>query len=185
MQQTIDNLRSHLSQYRERNLEQIRRLEFNPPGLSLEANAIANALGSCIVDDPELQAELVALLTPQDQQQIADRSDSLEALVAGAALRLCHHGKDQVYVKEIGTEVNRLLEIRGTTLRVNPEKTGHTLKRLGLHTRRLSQAGNGLVFDRATKALLHQVAAGYCMEDWIEGEENLPCSLCTEKESLM
>jgi hypothetical protein len=91
----------------------VRRLEFNATGLSSEAPAIANALGSCLVDEPELQAELVGLLAPLAQQQIADRADSLQAVVVGAALTLCHQGKNQVYVKEIATEVNRLQEARG------------------------------------------------------------------------
>ena len=72
----------------------MRRLEFSPSGLSHEAHAIANVIGSCIVEAPELQSELVLLLQPHDRQQGADRSDGLEALVAGAALTLCHLGKD-------------------------------------------------------------------------------------------
>jgi hypothetical protein len=185
MRQTIDNLRSHLRQYREHNLEQVRRLEFNPRGLSLETHAIANALGSCIVDEPELHAELVALLTPHDQQQIADRADSLEALVASAALTLCHQGKDQIYVKEIAAEVNRILEARGETMQLRPEKVGHKLRKLGLRTRRLGQAGNGLTLDQVTKVRIHEVAAAYRMEDSIEEEGNLHCSLCAENKRFM
>ena len=185
MQQTIDNLRSHLLQYRKRNLEQVRRLEFNPRGLSLETHAMANALGSCIVDEPELHAELVALLTPHDQQQIADRADSIEALVAGAALTLCHQGKDQVLVKEIAAEVNRVLEARGETTQLSPEKVGHTLRKIGLRTRRLGQAGNGLTLNHVTTVRVHQVATAYQMEDSIEEEGNLHCSLCAENKRFM
>jgi hypothetical protein len=185
LQPTTDNLRSHLIQYRERNLEQVRRLEFNPRGLSLETHAIANALGSCIVDEPELHAELVALLTPHDQQQIADRADSLEALVAGAALTLCHQGKDQVYVKEIADEVNRFLKARCETMQLSPEKVGHKLRKVGLRTRRLGQAGNGLTLDQVTTVRLHEVAAAYRMEDSIEEEGNLHCSLCAENKRFM
>ena len=90
------------------------------------------------------RSELVTLLRPQHQQQIADRSSSVEALVAGAALALCHRGKDEIYVKEIAAEVNRLLVARGETMQLSPEKVGHKLKKVGLFTRRLSPAGNGL-----------------------------------------
>lgn len=185
MQQTIDNLRSHLLQYRKRNLEQVRRLEFNPRGLSLETHAIANALGSCIVDEPELHAELVALLTPHDQQQVADRADSLDALVAGAALTLCHQGKDEVLVKEIAAEVNRVLETRGETTQLSPEKVGHKLRKIGLRTRRLGQAGNGLTLNHVTTVRVHEVATAYQMEDSIEEEGNLHCSLCAENKRFM
>ena len=90
---------------------------------------------------PEPQMQLVALLRPQAQQQIADRSDSDEALVVGAALALCHEDKGEVFVKDIAVEVNRLLTARGETRQLSPEKVGHLLKRVGLSTRRLSQAG--------------------------------------------
>ena len=130
--ETIASLRNCLLNYRNRNLGKVHSLGFHPRGLSPEAHAIANALGSCVVDAPQLQMELVALLRPQHQQQIADRSDSVEALVAGAALALCHQGKDQVYVKEIAVEVNRLLVARGETMQLTPEKVGHKLKKVGL-----------------------------------------------------
>ena len=64
-----------------------------------------------------------------------------EKCVAGAALTLCHQGKDQVFVKEIAAEVNRLLKARGETVQCSAEKVGHTLRRVGLPTHRLSQAG--------------------------------------------
>jgi hypothetical protein len=58
---------------------------------------MANVLGSCVVDAPHLQSELVSLLRPEHAQHIADRSSSVEALAAGAALALCHKGKDAIY----------------------------------------------------------------------------------------
>jgi hypothetical protein len=181
---TIDTLRKHLVEYRARNVEKVRRLTFNPCGLSLEGHSMAKALGSCLVDAPQLQTELVAMLTPHDQQQIADRSNRIEALVAGAALTLCHQGKDQVFVKEIAVEVNRLLKALGETLQCSPEKVGHQLRKVGLPTRRLSQAGNGLFLDQSTRIRIHEVAAAYLGEDSIEKDENLHCPLCTQNQCL-
>jgi hypothetical protein len=126
---------------------------------------IANALGSCIVEAPQLQTQLVELLSPQDQQQIADRCDGDEALVVGAALALSRQDKDGVFVKEISIEVNRMLVARGETRQLSPEKVGHKLKKMGLFTRRLSHAGNGLTLDQATRVRLHEVAAAYGEED--------------------
>jgi hypothetical protein len=175
---TIDSLRNRILDYRNRNLNKVSHLEFNPGGLSPEAHAIANALGSCLVDEPRLQMELVTLLAPQHQQQIADRAGSLEALAAGAALALCHQGKDQIYVKEIAAEVNRLLVVRGETMQLTPEKVGHKLKKVGLLTRRLSQTGNGLTLDQATRIRLHEVARAYQREDSVP-ETNLHCPMCS------
>ena len=163
--EAIDDLRDLIREYRVRNLDQVCRLEFNPSGLSLEATVIANALGSCIVEAPQLQTQLVELLSPQDQQQIADRCDGDEALVVGAALALSRQDKDGVFVKEISIEVNRMLVARGETRQLSPEKVGHKLKKMGLFTRRLSHAGNGLTLDQATRVRLHEVAAAYGEED--------------------
>jgi hypothetical protein len=118
----IDNLQNHLNRYREKSLEEVRRLAFDPSGLSLETHAVVNALGSCIVGAPELQSQLVALLRPHDLQRIADRSDSLEALVGGAVLALCHQGKNQIFVKEITVEVNRVQEVRDGNMRFSAER---------------------------------------------------------------
>jgi hypothetical protein len=178
---TIEPLRNRLLKYRERNLGRVRCLEFNPYGLSPEALAMANAIGSCIVDATQLQTDLVSLLRPQDQQQIADRSNSVDALIADAALTLSHQGKDQVFVKEIASEVNRLLEIRGEIVRLSPGKVGHKLRKVGLLTRRLSQAGNGLTLDQATR-IRHGVAKAYRREDSTLDTENLHCPLCSQNE---
>jgi hypothetical protein len=140
-------------------------LELNPHGLSGEALAIANALESCIVDAPQLQAELAALLKPQARQQFADRSDSDEALVVAAAL--CQQDKAQVYVSEIAAEANGLLAARGETRQLSPEKVGHKLKKMGLFTRRLSPTGNGLTLDQVTRLRLREIAAACLGEDSI------------------
>jgi len=181
---TIDSLRQRILEYRDRNMEEVRCLTFNPCGLSPEAHAMANALGSCLVEATQLQTQLVELLRPADQQRIADRSDGDEALVVGAALALCHQGKGEVFVKEIAVEVNRLLVARGETRQLSPEKVGHKLKKVGLYTRRLSQAGNGLILDQVTKVRIHEVAAGYVGEDSIQEDGNLHCPLCSKNELL-
>ena len=180
--ETKDSLQKRLLKYRSKNLGKVQSLGFHPRGLSSEAHAIANVLGSCVVDAPHLQSELVSLLRPEHAQHIADRSSSVEALAAGAALALCHKGKDAIYVKEIAAEVNRLLVVRGETMQLSPEKVGHKLKKLGLFTRRLSQAGNGLTLDQATRIRLHEVARAFLGEDYLPGTENLHCQLCSRNE---
>jgi hypothetical protein len=181
---TIASLRNRLLEYRDKNLAEVRSMEFNPHGLSPEAHAMANALGSCLIDAPLLQAELVEWFRPQDEQQTADRSDSVEALVAGTALTFCHQGKQQVFVKEIAAEVNLRLEARGETMRFSPAKVGHKLRKVGLLTRRLSQAGNGLILDQATRIHIHEAATAYRGEDTIQGDGNLHCPLCAQNECV-
>jgi hypothetical protein len=122
------------------------------------------------------------LLKPLAGQQLADRSESLEAVAIEAALTLCHKGKDQVFVREIASEVNLLQQAHGEKLLFTPEAVGHKLKKLGLFTRRLGQGGKGLVMDNATKTLLHEVAIAYLGKDSIQVNGNLHCSLCPQNQ---
>jgi hypothetical protein len=160
-------------------------LELNPHGLSGEARVFANALGSCIVDAPQLQSQLVELLKPQVQQQIADPCDSDEGHVIAATLAFCHQGKGEIYIKKIDVEVNLLRAARGETKQVSPEKVGQRLKKLGLFTQRLSPAGNGLILDQATRKRLREIAAAYLGEVLSQENENLYCSLGEKREVLM
>ncbi len=92
----IQRVQNQLFLYRLTNLPAVVKSDFCASGLSAELNAIATALGKCIVDAPELQVELVSLLTPYSEQQLAERRDSLVMIAVGAALSLCHQGRIQV-----------------------------------------------------------------------------------------
>jgi hypothetical protein len=167
-EQRADPLLINLKDYTDGNMERVLRAEFVPTGLSLESYDIASALGSCLVDADDLKAQLVALLRPKDQQHLDEKSASLEALIVSATLNCCPPEKDQVFVKEIAAELNRLLEAGGETQRLTPEKVGHGLKKIGLLTRRLSQAGNGLVLDQGIRQRLRDLCAVYLQEDFTE-----------------
>lgn len=178
---TTLKFQNQLLGYRLTSLLKVFGSDFNASGLSPEANAIANPLGKCIVDAPDLQAELVSLLTPYSEEQIAERLDDLGTLAVGAFLSLCHQGKTQILVGEIAAEVNRILIDRGEKLQYRPETAGRKLKKVGLPSRRLSAAGNGFVMDRATQVLLHEIAAAYGCVGLAEDNENLHCLLCEPK----
>ena len=174
------SLLDHLAKYRESNLAHVSRVEFNPTGVSPETGAIVRALGSCIVDAPGLQEKLVTLLKAQDRQRLSQRSDSVEATIIEAALTLSRQEREQIYVREISVEVNRLAEARGERSKLSPEKVGHRLRRLGLPTSRLSQAGNGLVMDKETIARLQTLSRMYVGEDLLTQTDNLHYSQTTE-----
>jgi hypothetical protein len=110
------SFQNRLIDYRAKNSVRVHNSDFDASGLPSDTRAIANALGACIVDAPGLQAELVSLLAPREQQQLGDRSNNLEALTVEAALRLCHQGKLQIFVREIANEVNRNSRSWGFTL---------------------------------------------------------------------
>jgi hypothetical protein len=127
----INYLPSHLAEYRQNNLVQVRRLEFNPTGVSPETGAIAKALGSCIVDSPALQAALVSILAPRDRLRISERLDTAETFVVEAVLALSKKGVEHLYAREIATEVNRLMEARGELSKLSPEKSGTSAEEAG------------------------------------------------------
>ncbi|MGC1421499.1 MAG: hypothetical protein WA354_12615 [Terracidiphilus sp.] len=102
-----------------------------------------------------------------------------------ATLNLCHQDKAQVLVGEIATEVNRLQKDHGECVTYSAEKVGHLLKKLGLYTRRLGDAGRGLVMDLATRTRIHKVAAVYSCVGLVVEENNLHCQLCIEHKRLM
>lgn len=174
------SLQNQLLAYRLHSMPAVIASEFNVAGLSPEANAIAAALGRCVVGAPQLQAEIVSMLTPFSDHQLAERLDDLGMLTIGTALTLCHQGKNQVLVGEIAAEVNRIQKERGERLMYSPEKVGHRLRKAGLITRRLGAAGNGLLLDLATRTLLHDVAGAYGCAGLTDGNESLHCPLCAE-----
>ena len=176
----IQRMQNQLLHYRMTNLPMVVRSDFCASGLSAETNAIATALGKCIVDAPEIQGEIVSLLESDSEQQMAERRDSLVMVAVGAALSICHQGKIEILAGAVASEANRMQTARGERLRLSAERAGHLLKRAGLHTRRLSSAGNGLQMDHATQVLLHQVAAAYGCVSSADGDENLHCPLCEQ-----
>ena len=179
-EKVMQHFQNQLEDYRNVNWKKIIRQRFNALGFSPEVHEIANAFGQCIVDAADLREELIALLTPCSDQQIAERLDDLGTLCLSAALRLCHQGKTQILVGEIAAEVNRDLKARGEKLQHSPEKVGHKLKNVGLPSRRLGPAGKGFLFDHGTQVFFHKVAAVYGCVGLADGKQNMHCSLCEQ-----
>jgi hypothetical protein len=178
-------LQRQLLWYRLNNLIKVENSTFDAPGLPADIRPVANALGACVVGSSKLQNELISLLAPQAEQRLADRSSSLEGVTIEALLALCHQGKTQLLAGEIAVEVNRISKVRDERLEYSPEKIGHTLKKVGLFTRRLGQAGKGLVVDQPTLARVHQLSAAYGCVGLGQDGENLHCPLCTENTRVM
>jgi hypothetical protein len=179
-EEMTQKMQNQLLRYRSEHLPEVSKLELCAANLSPDFNAIASALCECIVDAPDLQNDLVSLLTPYSEQQLAERLDDLGTLAVGAALALCHHGKNQILISEIATEVNRVLKDRGERIQYSPEKIGHRLKKAGLLSQRVSAAGNGFILDHATQVRIHEVAANYGCVGLTDDKENLHCSLCQQ-----
>ena len=61
-EETTEVIQNQLLRYRSEHLPEVSKLELHAAGLSPDFNAIASALGECIVSAPELQSELLSLL---------------------------------------------------------------------------------------------------------------------------
>ncbi|MGA1983739.1 MAG: hypothetical protein ABSG84_14890 [Acidobacteriaceae bacterium] len=180
LQETTRRLPVHLEQYREKNLDYVHHWTWVPSGVSSETAAVATALGRGIVDAPELRQKLVALLQAQDRQQLSQRSGTTEALVVEAVFALSRQNREHAFTSEIADEANRLLKLRSERQKLSPETVGRRLCKLGLRTRRLTLAGNGLTFDKATLTLIQQLVAVYVEEDQLSESENVHSSQSTE-----
>lgn len=176
----VQDLQNQLLRYRTKNLVRVYNSDFDASLLTSDTRAIANALGACVIDSPELQSQLISLLTPIENQRQADRSTCLEAVTLEAVLNLAHAGKAEIFVHEIANEVNRITQTRGERLHYGAETIGYRLKNVGLVTCRLGKAGKGLVMDLATMTRVHELAAAYGGAGLEQDENNLHFPLCTE-----
>jgi hypothetical protein len=142
-----------------------------------EVSAMAQVLGASIVDDSELQKGVLELLQERDEQSRVDRATSRDGMVLKAVLRHCHQpDEQQVFVREIAVTTNEMYSAEGEARKVSNETVGHVLKNLGLYTRRLGNAGRGLVLDQATQARAHEL--GYAHEVLPGSAEGSPCGHC-------
>jgi hypothetical protein len=157
----ITSFQNRLLGYRLLNRDKVAAASFCGSGLHPEINAVADVLAAAIVDDVALQQGIVEVLTDRDAQARVDRSTGVDGLVVRSVLFHCHQNDQQRFVREIAATTNRFYAEEGESLTVSNEKVGHVLKQLGLYSRRLGNAGRGLMFDKATQSHAHRLGQGY------------------------
>ncbi len=144
---------------------------------------MAEVLGAVIVEDPELQKDIIELLQERDEQSRVDRASGQDGMVLKAVLWHCHQSDQrQVFVREIAATANRIYSEEGESLKITNETVGHVLKNLGLYTRRLGNAGRGLVLDNATQARAHEL--GYASEVLPGSDGVSACGHCHNQQLL-
>lgn len=156
----IQDFQNRLFSYRMLFHDDVAQSKFRAPAFQFraEVSAVAEVLGASIVNDPELQRGVLELLRERDEQSRADRASGLDGTVLKAVLWHCHQpDQKQVFVREIASTANRIYSEDGESLKVSNETVGHVLKSLGLYTRRLGNAGRGLVLDKVTQSHAHEL----------------------------
>ena len=143
-----------------------------------EISAMAEALQTSIVEDAALQRGVMELLPERDEQSRVDRASGWDGMVLRAVLWHCHQPdqQQQLFVREIAATVNRIYSEEGESLKISSETVGHVLKNLGLYTRRLGNAGRGLVLDKTTQARAHEL--GYANDVLPDSSGVSACGHC-------
>lgn len=172
----IVDLQNQLLFYRLLNHDKVAASSFRVSDFRPEMCEIAEVLGAAICDDLELQRGVIDVLKDRDEQSRVDRASGLNGVVLRAVLFHFHqNGQQEIFVREIAATVNRMYGEEGESLKVTNEKVGHALKYLGVHTRRLSNAGRGLVFDKPTQIQAHRLGQAYDVLAFAAG-----CKYCHE-----
>jgi hypothetical protein len=84
------SIQNQLLGYRSDHLPELSKLELSARGLSSDFNAIASALGECVVGALDLHDYSVSLLRPYSEQQIAEPLGNLGTMAICAAVVPCH-----------------------------------------------------------------------------------------------
>jgi hypothetical protein len=170
-----------LLMYRLMNYRSVMNSSFEDASFASPADEIVRCLGSCVVDDPERQVELVSLIRERCDQSEQESWDPC-VTVLEALLSLSHKSAVQsVHVAEIATVVNSILKQRDESLEMNARALSDKLKLLGLRTSRLDSAGRGLLLTKDLRRLIHRLAWNNRAQFPPDGENN--CDLCRQLQS--
>ncbi len=117
-----------------------------------------DALASCIVGSPELQAEVFSLLQLQEDHVWTERLGQADLVVIEALLALCHEQKPNAYTLEITNFANGILNARGVRANLTAHAVGRILRNLPLTRTKRDRRGYNLIFSRAVRQQIHELA---------------------------
>jgi hypothetical protein len=171
-----------LLDYRFKYLANVRDAEFGVETLPTSLRIRANALGSCIIDTPDLQADIGRLLESQGEELRENRKLDRNYVAIQALFEFCHSetGDARLGVSEIATAATRILADRGETIEFEAKKMGSQLRLFGLHAKRDSK-GFAIQLTVDERRRIHRLVRDHQVGD---SESALPgCPLCVETQS--
>jgi hypothetical protein len=168
-----------LLDYRLKHVARVRDANFDAKTLPVPLRMMARALGSCIVDAPELQADVVRMLESQDDELRANRSLDPNCVTIEAMLAHCHgeNGPIRVGVAEIATTATAIMADRGETAVFESKRMGSHLRLLGFHAKRGSK-GYAVHLTPDVRRRSHRLARDHEVGDSEQGVAG--CVHCTE-----
>lgn len=153
-----DEFQPKLLMYRLVNYMHVLNSTFDAAPLTSTVNDLARSLGTCVVDAPEHQGNIVRLLKKKDVEVNEDSFWDLRLTVLEAMLSICHEKKESVYVSEVAKKANSILEKRGESFVMTARAVGSKLREMDLSTRRMGAAGRGMLLTREIQMRVHRLA---------------------------
>jgi hypothetical protein len=181
-QQIADHFQPQLLSYRLQNCGKVHGCEIDVSRFAIAMQPVARALAQCFPADPELAADAVQLLLPQDNEIRQERTSQVDYVIVDVLLAMFHQQTQAaVGVTDLTKDVNLVLEKRGEIWSYSAEEIGRQLAGLKI-ARKRDGSGQRVKFDRDTSQRLQRWARAY---DLLPGEHSLPgCTDCGEAQAV-
>jgi hypothetical protein len=155
-----------LLDYRLKHIAHVQNADFDATALPIPLRMLARTLGSCIVDAPELRADIVCLLEKQEELVSANRSFDSICVTIEAMFAHCHreNGIIRVGVNEIAKTATAILADRGEADVLESKKTGRHLRDLGFRAKRDSK-GFAIHLRPELRRRIHRLARDHRVGD--------------------
>ena len=178
-----NELQPQLLQYRLVNHSAVKNSDFDLSRFTSTVREAGRGLGACIVGDPPLQTELVALLKVQDEIVGDDIACSVNAAIVDALVTIIHEGQLSLSVRDLTSLTNTILQDRGEELRFNARGPGigHRLTSLGIPPRSRSGPGKKILLTQDLRRHAHQLARVHRSK--MLGNSGNSCRVCAEMAS--
>jgi hypothetical protein len=175
LEEIAAHFQPRLLDYRLKHVLQVRDAEFDVTTFPIPLRMLARALGSCIVDAPETQADIVGLLERQGEVLRASRMIDPDCVAIEALLTHCHgeNGPIRVGVNEIATTATTIMADRGETAVFESKRMGGLLRQLGYCPKRDSQ-GFAIHVMADVRRLTHRLARDHQVVDSLQTVPGCP-----------
>jgi hypothetical protein len=179
-QETVAQLQSKLLAYRLQNISKVADSQFDVPEFNSGIRVLARAMGSCVVDAPHLQSQLIALLQDYQEKIRAQSWLDLRCVAIEALLSGCHKPEaadGKVYVGKSTEIVRAILKGRGRTTRLDPQAIGGIWRALDLSPKR-DRHGCAIRLSEEVCRRIHKLAVDYDVAAMQDGQGH--CAYCAE-----
>jgi hypothetical protein len=168
-----------LLDYRLKHVAHVQDSDFDAQTLPIPLRILARALGSCIVDAPELQADIVRLLESQGEELRANRLLDPKCVAIEAMFAHCHgeNGSTRVGVNEIAAMATAIMADRGEITVFEPRRMGSLLRLLGFRPMRNAK-GFAIHLTADVHRLVHRLARDLKVGDSVQAVR--VCPHCSE-----